>query len=38
MDVFVDGLRVQGATPRKASPRRRPGVAKKPAARAKKKR
>jgi hypothetical protein len=37
MDVFVDGLRVQGATPRKASPRRRPG-AKKPAARAKKKR
>jgi len=37
MDVFVDGLRLQPATPGKA-PRRRSSAAKKPAGRAKKKR
>jgi len=37
MDVFVDGLRVQPETPRKAAPRRTSG-AKKVAARAKKRR
>jgi AcrR family transcriptional regulator len=38
MDVFVDGLRVQAETARKAPPRRRSTAAKKPAGRAKKKR
>ena len=38
MDVFVDGLRVRVAPPRKPAPRRRTTAAKKPAGRAKKKR